>query len=218
MNGGNALTTDEHTQVAHERRATARGGDGSWRAGYVILPLAALVGLCQLLVPTDLIPSDLVSPWLIPAHRERVAGNEGRAQEAVAATPPAVSEPAADAGGAEANAEPAPVRVLIHHPAGARNALPAMQLATYLQGRGFVVDAIRAVEFEVERPSVRYFFASDQPDTDRLVEAVGDFLAEEPVRAPAEADDFRDAPSKPERGSMEVWLPPVAAAVVSRSS
>ncbi len=116
------------------------------------------------------------------------------------------------AGAAQPTAAPGPVRVLINHAAGTKNALPAMQLATHLRERGFVVDNIRAVESEVERPSVRYFFEGDQPDSHRLVEAVGAFLSQAPVRAPTEAEDFSHASPRAQRGRMEVWLPTMAAA------
>jgi hypothetical protein len=201
---------------AHKRRATQRGGGESWRAGYVILPLAVVVGLCQLLIPPALLPS--VSAHLLPTHPDRLGWSERPREQAATPSDMDGRPGSARVEGAGSPVAAAPVRVLIHHAAGARNALPAMQLAAYLQGQGFVVDEIRAVESEVERPSVRYFFASDQPDSHRLVEAVGAFLAEAPVQAPAEADDFSHASPKPQRRSMEVLLPPLAAAGERRSS
>jgi hypothetical protein len=222
------LDRGEGTRRARERRTTAQEGGESWRAGYVILPLAVVVGLCQLFIPTDLIPSDLFSPHLVPPHRDRAASSEWRPDQAAAATPSDASGFAgtANTGGAIGAAEaapppappPPPIRVLIHHAAGPRNALPALQLAAYLQVQGFVVEEIRAVQSDVERPSVSYFFESDQPDSDRLVEAVDAFLARAPLPAPARADDFSHASPKPERGSMEVLLPSLAAASESRSS
>jgi hypothetical protein len=213
---GGGIALGKGNSRADKRRGIEHGGREPWRAGYVILPLAVVVGLCQLLIPPDLIQS--VSAHLVPSHRDRPASSELPADQAAAATPSDVTIDANEADGATPPAAPAPVRVLIHHATGARNALPAMQLAAYLQLQGFVVDEIRPVESEVERPSVRYFFASDQPDSHRLVEAVDAFLAEAPVQAPAAADDFSHASPKPQPRSMEVLLPPLAAAGERRSS
>ena len=66
---------------------------------------------------------------------------------------------------------------------------------------------IRPVDFEIERPSVRYFFDGDQPGSRQLVEAIGAFYAKAPGRAPDEAADFSHFSPKPRRGNIEVWLP-----------
>jgi hypothetical protein len=203
----------KHSQRAHERRGQERPRD-AWRAGYVILPLAFAGGLCQLFIPTDLIPSDLVPSHLIPSHSDRVgwAGDRRGPESASAAPSPSVDRTATTSAADEADetAPPnaaTPPRVLIHHAPGPRNALPAIQLAAYLQESGFAVAQIRAVESTIERPSVRYFFAGDRADSDRLAETVGAFSAEVADWAAAEVDDFTRALPKPRRGSIEVWLP-----------
>jgi hypothetical protein len=99
-----------------------------------------------------------------------------------------------------------PTRVFIHHRAGTRNALPAIQLAAYLQEHGFAVTDIRAVDSQIEQPSVRYFFEGDRPDSRRLVKAIAAFFAKAPGQAP-EAVDFSHLSPKPQRGNLEVWLP-----------
>jgi hypothetical protein len=207
----------ERLQRARERRAKERARE-TWRAGYVILPLAFVVGLCQLFIPTDLIPSDLVPPHLMRSHLDRDRWTEARVEPGSASAAPSArvdrSATTSAADDADEIAPPrtaTPVRVSIHHALGPRNALPAIQLAAYLQGRGFAVAQIRAVESEVERPSVRYFFAGDRADSDRLAETVAAFFAKAADWAPAEVDDFSGALAKPQRGSIEVWLPPSAA-------
>jgi hypothetical protein len=181
------------------------------------------LGLCQLLIPTDLIPSDLVPSSLMRAHLDRDGGAEDRHEPAAGAAAPSPSaartaSPAAEADEIAPPSAPAPLRVSIHHARGMRNTLPALKLAAYLQGRGFAVAAIRPVESEIERPSVRYFFAGDRADGDRLAETVGAFFAETADAAPAEVDDFSRALPKPPRGSIEVWLPPSSAAGQRMSS
>jgi len=101
----------------------------------------------------------------------------------------------------------APIRVSIYHTAGDGNALPAIQLAAFLKTHGFDVVDIRAVEFEIEQPSVGYFFNRDQPESQRLVEAVDTFFARTPARAPEKASGFISLASKPPPGNVEVWLP-----------
>jgi hypothetical protein len=112
----------------------------------------------------------------------------------------------ADAAPAEPAASgPPPVRVFIHHTAGTTNAVAAIQLAAFLHVHGFNVADIRPVEFQIERPSVRYFFDRDQPGSQRLVNAISGFFAKDPDQAPERATDLTDIASKP-RGDVEVWL------------
>jgi hypothetical protein len=208
----------------------------SWRAGYVIVPLAILVGSLQVLIPSDLnrggspqdrrqaSPADAPAPT---AEREIGAPQAQQGQEPSQSTgrsaeierpplpdsrPLARSEPADEV----TAAGPAPIRIFIHHSAGAANALPAIQLAAFLQARGFDVIDIRPVDVEIERPSVRYFFDGDQAGSRQLVEAIAAFYARAPGRAPAQAADFSHFSPKPRRGSIEVWLP--APAVVGSHS
>ena len=104
-------------------------------------------------------------------------------------------------------AAPPQVRIFIHHTAGPGNALPAIQLAAYLETHGFAVTDIRQVDVPIERPSVRYFSGGDRRESRRLVDAIGAFYAKAPGRAPHEAADFSQLVPKPRRGSIEVWLP-----------
>jgi hypothetical protein len=205
-----------------------------WRAGYVILPLAIIVGSLQVFIPSD---------------SDRIGWREDRRQGSASEAPSSTGEPAAGAPQAERQPQPQPIpestgrsaepqgpplpnsrplasagavdetaavgpsaiRVFIHHVAGTRNALPAIQLAAFLQARGFAVTDIRPVELKIEQPSVRYFFEDDQPESRRLVEAIGAFFAEAPERAPDQPADFSHFSPKPRQGNVEVWLPPPGA-------
>lgn len=191
-------------------RVVDREQQRSWRAGYVIVPLAILVGSLQVWIPSDFNrggwPQDRqASPADAPAPT--VKGEIGAPQ-----TQRQAQEPSQSTGG---NAEPqraplpgpTPIRVFIHHTAGAENALAAIQLAAFLQARGFDVVDIRPVDVNIERPTVRYFFDGDQPESGRLVEAIGAFYAKARGRAPDEAADFSRFSPKPRRGNIEVWLP-----------
>ena len=200
----------------------------SWRAGYVIVPLAILVGSLQVLISSDLNlgggPQDRrqASPADVPAptvkgeagapqtQRQAQEPSQSTGQSAELQRPPlpdsrplASTEPADKA----TAAGPTPIRVFIHHSAGAANALPAIQLAAFLQARGFDVIDIRPVDVEIERPSVRYFFDGDQPGSRQLVGAIAAFYAKAPGRAPDEAANFSHFSPKPRRGNIEVWLP-----------
>ncbi|MGH6920382.1 MAG: hypothetical protein ACREJ0_22075, partial [Geminicoccaceae bacterium] len=53
-----------------------------------------------------------------------------------------------------------------------------------------------------------YFFAGDEPETRRLVEAIGAFFARATAPAPAGASVSSRFSPKPRQGSVEVWLPP----------
>jgi hypothetical protein len=199
-----------------------------WRAGYVIVPLAILVGSLQILITSDFerggrshdqrqdAPAQAPAPTAEPevgapqAQRQPQQPPQSIGPNAETQRPPlpdsgplAGSEPADEATAAGS----APIRVFIHHTAGAGNALPAIQLAAFLQARGFDVVDIRPVDFEIERPSVRYFFDDDQRESRRLVEAIGAFYAKAPGRPPDEVANFSHFSPKPRRGNIEVWLP-----------
>jgi hypothetical protein len=184
----------------------------SWPAGYVIVPIALVVGSLQVLIPSA---SDR-GGW--SQDRQQASPQAQRqpqpqplpvGRSAELQRPPLPdSGLLADGQTAEATAVgPGPTRVFIHHRAGTRNAVPAIQLAAYLQGHGFAVTDIRAVDSQIEQPSVRYFFADDRPDGRRLVEAIAAFFADAPGRAPDEAVDFSHFSPKPQPGNLEVWLP-----------
>jgi hypothetical protein len=173
-----------------------------WRAGYLIVPAAVILGLVQVLF----------------LSRDGIEGPQDRGQQVSAPQPPESpsqsakreSSPTGSAGAADAVA-PRSIQVFIHHAAGASNALPAIQLAAYLQTRGFAVSNIRPVDVEIERPSVRYFFEGDRPEASRLVEAILAFLAKTPGQVPDHAADFSHVSPKPPQGNVEVWLPPPGA-------
>jgi len=187
----------------------------SWRAGYVIVPLAILVGLLQLFIPS----ASHRGGWSQDQRQETGASqprqlpqSSGRSAELQRPSlsdsrPLASSNPADEA----TAAAPTPIRIFIHHTAGDGNALPAIQLAAVLQARGFDVVDIRPVDFQIEQPSVRYFFDGDRRESRRLVEAIGAFYAEDRGPAPGEATDFSNFSPKPRQGNVEVWLPARAA-------
>jgi hypothetical protein len=210
--------------------------ENSWRAGYVIVPVAMVVGLLQILIPSASERWSWPHGQRQPAPAETAGSDVGDAIPAPAAerqlpAPPENIDPSAAGTGPSAEgsdqalpdyevvariAEPAeeraaaasnPARIFIHHAAGAGNALSAIRLAAYLDERGFDVTDIRSVNARIERPSVRYFFGSDQPAGRRLVEAMGAFFADAPGQAPDEATDFSHFAPKPRRGNIEVWLP-----------
>jgi formylglycine-generating enzyme required for sulfatase activity len=201
----------------------------SWPAGYVIVPIALVVGSLQVLIPSasdrggwsqdrhQASPSDATSSTADGAIGAPQAGPQpqtlpesiGRSAQRQGLPLPNPTPLASSAGLAdEATAVgAAPTRVLIHHPVGTQNAIPAIQLAAYLLAHGFAVTDIRAVDSHIEQPSVRYFFERDQPDSDRLVEAIGAFFAKAPGLAPHEAINLSHLSPKPQQGNIEVWLP-----------
>jgi hypothetical protein len=187
----------------------------SWRAGYVIVPVAILLGLFQILTPSsrDGIgwPDDRQQQASAPETPESLSQS---AQQREAPALPSARPLAGNAGSTDEAAGslvPAAIRVSILHTAGAGNALPAIQLAAYLQTRGFAVADIRPVNVEIERPAVRYFFESDRPAIRRLAAAIDAFFAKAPGKAPAQVADFSHVRPKPPQGSVEVWLPPPGA-------
>jgi len=187
------------------------------------VPAALIVGLLQLLIPADgnrggwpgKRPAEATATSAASPERRQASLSESTGESAEPRRPPLPDPrpPASSAGladGASA-AAPIPARVFIHHTVGARNALPAIQLAAYLQTRGFAVTDIRAVDVEIERPSVRFFFDGDRPEGRRLVDAIGTFFANAPGQAPHEAADLSHFSPKPRRGIIEVWLPATGA-------
>lgn len=184
----------------------------SWRAGGVIAPLAVSTALFLVAVTLHHYWSSW--PGGGPSAVER-AGPARQAEPPAGPLPPRV-KPAdlADRSSADEATPPVeppasvagPIRVFIHHTAGAGNAVPAIQLAAFLQVRGFDVAAIRPVEFQIDQPGVRYFFERDQPDAQRLVTAISGFFAKDPDLAPEAATGFTDVVRKPSQGNVEVWL------------
>jgi hypothetical protein len=100
------------------------------------------------------------------------------------------------------------IRVFIHHVARHQvDAALARQLADYLRRRGFIVADIRPVDFSIDKPSVRYFFAGDRAASQQLVEEISRFFERTPSQARDEASDFTHYVPKPRPGNVEVWLP-----------
>jgi hypothetical protein len=180
----------------------------------MIAPLAACAGLFILAVTV----LGYWSGW----QDADVGPSAERPRQAPAAEPPALPrakpgdltehagqvDRATPSVGPPASVAPA-IRVFIHHTAGAGNAVPAIQLAAFLEVRGFDVAAIRPVEVQIDRPGVRYFFERDHPDAQRLVEAISGFFAKHPDQAPKLASDFTHSAPEPSQGTVEVWLPSV---------
>jgi hypothetical protein len=117
-------------------------------------------------------------------------------------------------GGTRARAESRPpvtageIRVFIHHAAGSHgDAALAQQLADHLRRQGFVVADVRAVDFVIGKPGVRYFFEGDRNASERLVDELGRFFEQTALRAPDQASDFTHFEPKPRPGNVEVWLP-----------
>jgi hypothetical protein len=169
----------------------------SWRAGYVIVPVAIILGLLQV---------------LIPSSRNGIGWPDDHQQQASAPEAPESAKREGNplTGSVGAVALP-PIQVFIHHTAGAENALAAIQLAAYLETQGFAVGDIRPVDVEIERPAVRCFFESDRPATRRLAAAIDAFFAKAPGEAPVQAADSSHVSPKPPQGTVEVWLPPSGA-------
>ena len=123
---------------------------------------------------------------------------------------PAADQPRVDgvplAAVAQSQAPNAKIQVFIEHTATDQDAARAAELATYLKEHGFAVADVRSVDFQVHRPSVRFFFAHDRPDSERLVAAVRAFFADAPAEAPDHPTDLTGDAQKPRDGDIEVWL------------
>ncbi|MGH6919485.1 MAG: hypothetical protein ACREJ0_17475, partial [Geminicoccaceae bacterium] len=140
-------------------RVAARPQRSSWRAGYVIVPVSVMVALLQIFFASDddrmgdrrqqvsasEAPSSTVDPAARTPDAKRQPGGEGIRQGAEQQERRPLLRRSrlarADGAGAADRAAivgPTPIRIFIHHAAGARNALTAMQLAASLQTQGFV--------------------------------------------------------------------------------
>jgi hypothetical protein len=201
----------------------------SWRAGYVIVPIAAMVAFFQIFVLSDHDRMERPGDRQTAAAPEAPSPTVGRAAKAPQAersepeaggqsaereAPPQQSALAGDTDGADEatmSLGPAPIRISIYHTPGTGNALPAIQLAAYLQARGFAVTDIRPVEVKIDRRSVRYFVARDRPETRRLAAAIGAFFAKIPGQGPDHAVEPSHFSAEPDQGRVEIWLPPPGA-------
>jgi hypothetical protein len=194
-----------------------------WRAGYVIVPVALAVGALQVFGASDYdriawssrpqasasdVPPSAAGETVRASQAERQpAGRVGFGANAGDPLPPGPGPQAGNVEAANTAAAAGPPRVFILHRAGIDNAVPAIQLAVYLQARGFAVTDIRAVDEPIERPSVRYFSEDDQPDSRRLAEAIEAFFANAPDQAPDEVMNLSHLAPEPRQGKVEVWLP-----------
>jgi hypothetical protein len=210
--GESAMSRGRPLAGAPGWRVTERPERYPWRAGYVIVPAALIVGALQMLTSSHRDGSEdrhqAVASAIPSSPAAKVAGTPRAERSEERALPPfgtlvsgggAAFRPAPDAAGA--------VQISVLHAAGSENALAAMQLAAYLQARGFAVTDIRPVDAPIEEPRVRYFFEGDQPDSARLVEAIRTFFAKSFHQAPRETLDFGHVSPGPQRGHVEVWLP-----------
>jgi len=146
--------------------------------------------------PAASTPTPMAPPEPAVAEPEPAAPGIAEPSTEVTRLEPAVPE--------AAPAAAVPLRIFIHYPAGAGDAVPALQLAAFLQIHRFAVADIRLVDTEIERPTIRYFFAGDRPQSRRLADAINAFFAD---RSPYEVADFSHFSPKPRRGNVEVWLP-----------
>ena len=109
---------------------------------------------------------------------------------------------------AGAAAEAAGIRLFIHYRAAQEvESATATRLAEYLRRRGFEVAGIRPVDLPVERPGVRYFFARDHAESERLLEELDWFFRGIAREAPEHASDFTHYTPRPNPGTVEIWLP-----------
>jgi hypothetical protein len=201
----------------------------SWRAGYVIVPIAAMAALFQIFILSDHDrvegPGDRRQTAAAPEAPSPADGPAAKAPEAERSEPEAGGQsaeregPAQQSLGGSTNGAdeattslgPAPIRISIYHAPGTPNALPAIQLAAYLQARGFTVTDIRPVDVKIERRSVRYFVAHDRPEARRLTAAIGAFFAKVSGQGPDHAVEPSHFSLEPDQGRVEIWLPPPGA-------
>jgi hypothetical protein len=143
----------------------------------------------------------LASPAVVPTPRGAAPARAPLEPErTIAAKPAPEVVPVPD----RPRAAAATPRIFIHYPAHQGDAVPAIQLAALLQTRGFHVADIRLMDVEVERPSLRYFFARDRADSRRLVDVLNALSVRQ---VPDQATDFTHFPRKPRPGTVELWLP-----------
>jgi hypothetical protein len=98
-------------------------------------------------------------------------------------------------------------RIVVHHGADPESGGVAAQLAEQLRRAGLGGVEVRPVGFEIGAASVRYFHVGDRAAAERLVNALGPFLAWHGRAAPSTPIDFTDFRPLPRAGSLEIWLP-----------
>jgi hypothetical protein len=147
-----------------------------------------------------------VGAALLLATMALVAVHQSWRNAPAAGQPPQV-DGAQAAAAVSSEAPDAKVQLFIEHTATDQDAARAAELATVLEQRGLSVADVRSVDFQIHRPSIRFFFKNDRPDSEKLVEAIRAFFADAPAEAPDHATDLTDSPQKPRDGELEVWLP-----------
>jgi hypothetical protein len=96
-----------------------------------------------------------------------------------------------------------PARVYVHFAASAAGGPAiAQHLVRRLEAEGFAAEA-RAVDFPIDSPSIRYFFAADRDSAEALSASL---KGEIPGGAAPPIMDFTDFEPKPQPGNLEIWV------------
>jgi hypothetical protein len=178
------------TRRAPEPRYTPRAA--LWIAG-AALALAGLALALALVPPT-------VEP---PRARHLPTGELGP----LIAPEPGTSRMTAVAV-AETVAPPTPgPRLFVHHMGGLA-ADRARLVADYLAQAGFAVADLRAVPVTIETRTVRFFHAEDRSAALAVADALDRLEEGLPGRGQRRVVDLTHYRPLPERGTVEVWLPP----------
>jgi hypothetical protein len=97
----------------------------------------------------------------------------------------------------------APARVFVHHSAADPEAARRAQaIARALDGSGFEVPALRTIPGGIDALRIRWFHAEDADEAAR----VRDEIRRAAGTGEPEMQDFTAYPSKPRRGTVEVWV------------
>lgn len=99
-------------------------------------------------------------------------------------------------------------RVFVHYAPNREKArVVAERVAHQLGQNGYPVPDIRGVSVQLSSPAVRYFFLDDRSATEMVSEIVAASLREEGLGpARVRVQDFTRSPTKPIRGTLEVWI------------
>jgi hypothetical protein len=96
-----------------------------------------------------------------------------------------------------------PARVYVHFAASAAGGPAiAQHLVRRLEAEGFAAEA-RAVDFPIDSPGIRYFFAADRDSAEALSASL---KGEIPGGAAPPIMDFTDFEPKPQPGNLEIWV------------
>jgi len=163
----------------------------------VALAAVAVIGTAAVLgLPRALATIELAIPYLRNAVQPAVDAPRKPMHRADALPAPlAAPEPTE----AETVLHP---RVVVHY--SGNEAEAAQRLAKHLAEKGYEV-AIRPVNVQIGRPSVRYYFADDRAATVELAASVEQSLD---GRTNPRVLDLSHQRSKPRPGTLEVWIGP----------